>query len=138
MFPSKSSIESHSHQKLSPKRREVLIKMRMKPHDHPFQRQVQLSTRNIVEVHITHFGKPVAYRYVILFQESWKIRTCTGSQEVQKLWWTEAIFHHKNFSSLIFFSNKSACDFGLSGEPRIISSSLFGVLISWQSFQEDA
>ena len=38
----------------------------------------------------------------------------------------------------IFFSNKSACDFGPSGEPRMISSSVFGVLILGQSFWKDA
>ena len=42
------------------------------------------------------------------------------------------------FSSLIFFSNKSACDFGPSGEPRMISSYFFGVLIPGQSFWKDA
>ena len=84
----KLSWESHSHQKLRPKRREVLIMMH-------FSGQSKLSTRNIVDVHITHFGKPVAYRFVILFHESWMIKTCTGSQEVQQLLQTEAIFQHK-------------------------------------------
>ena len=32
----------------------------------------------------------------------------------------------------------SACDFGPSGEPRMISSSFFGVLIPGQSFWKDA
>ena len=41
-------------------------------------------------------------------------------------------------SSLIFFSNESACDFGPSGEPRLISSSFFGVLIPYQSLWKDA
>ena len=58
-------------------------------------RQSQLSTRNIVEVHVTHFGKSVAHGFVIFLQESWMIKTCTGSQEVQQLWQTEAIFQHK-------------------------------------------
>ena len=48
-----------------------------------------------VEVHVTHFGKPVAYGFVILSQESWVNKTCTGSQEVQQLWQTEAIFQHR-------------------------------------------
>ena len=38
MVSRKSSLESHSHQKLRPERREVLIMMRMKPQDHPSQR----------------------------------------------------------------------------------------------------
>ena len=57
--------------------------------------QSQLGTRNIVEVHVTHFGKPVAHEIVIFLQESWIIKTCTGSQELQQLWQTEAIFQHK-------------------------------------------
>ena len=88
----------------------------------------------------------------VLFQENWMIKTCTGYQEVQQLWQTEAIFQHKKTivriyffnnpiivsSSLIFFSNKSACDFRPSGELRMISSSFFGVLIPAQSFRKDA
>ena len=38
MFPWKSSWESHSHQKLRAKSREVLLMMRMKPQGHTFQR----------------------------------------------------------------------------------------------------
>ena len=57
--------------------------------------QSQLSTRNIVEVHVTHFSKPVAYGFVIFFQESRMIKACTGSQEVQQLWQTEAILQHE-------------------------------------------
>ena len=55
-----------------------------------------MSTRNIVEVHVTHFGKSVAHGFVIFRQESWMIKTCTDSQEVQQLWQTEAIVQHKN------------------------------------------
>ena len=55
----------------------------------------QLSTRHIVEVHVTHFRKPVAYGFVVLFQERWVIKTFTGSQEVQQLLQTEAIFQYK-------------------------------------------
>ena len=58
-------------------------------------RPPQLSTRNTVEVHVTHFGKPVAHGFFIFLQESWMIKTCTGSQEVQQFWQTEAIFQHK-------------------------------------------
>ena len=47
-----------------------------------FSGQSQLSTRNNVEVHVTHFAK----RFVILFQGSWMLKTSTGSQEVQQLW----------------------------------------------------
>ena len=65
-------------------------------------RQSQLSTRNIVEVHVTHFGKSVAF--VIFLQESCMIKTCTGSREVQQLWQTEAIFQHmKNRSAHLVF-----------------------------------
>ena len=53
-----------------------------------------MSTQNIVEVHVTHFGKPVAYGFVIPFQESWRIKTVTGSQELQQLGQTEALFQH--------------------------------------------
>ena len=79
------------------------------------------------------------------------IKTCTGSQEVQQLWQTEAVFQQKTIvplrfstiritssSSSIFFPEKSACDFGPSGEPRLISSSFCGVLILGQSFRKDA
>ena len=55
--------------------------MQMKPQDHQFQ----LSYRNFAEVHVTHFGKPVACGFVILFQESWMIEQSTGSQEVEQL-----------------------------------------------------
>ena len=60
--------------------------MRMKPQDHPFQQ---------AEVHVTHFGKSVAHGFVIFLLERWMIKTCTGSQEVQQLWQTEAIFNIK-------------------------------------------
>ena len=53
------------------------------------------SPQNIVEVHVTHFGKPIAYGFVIFFQENWMNKTCTGSQEAQKLWQIEATFQHK-------------------------------------------
>ena len=53
------------------------------------------SLQNVVEVHVTHFGKPIAYGFVIFFQENWMIKTCTGSQEAQKLWQIEATFQHK-------------------------------------------
>ena len=66
--------------------------MQIKPQVHPFQPAVQLRTRNNVEVQVRHFGKPVEYRFVILFQESWMIKLFTGSQEVQQLWQTEARF----------------------------------------------
>ena len=58
--------------------------MRMKPQDHPSQQADQLSTRNIVDVHVTHFGKPVAHGTVMFLQESWMNKTCTVSQEVQQ------------------------------------------------------
>ena len=40
---------------------------------------------SVAEVNGTHFGKPVAYGFVILFQENWMVKTCTGSQAVQLL-----------------------------------------------------
>ena len=116
--------------------------------------QSQLSTQNILKIHVTHFRNPVAFGFVIFLQESWMNKTCTGSQEVQQLWQTEAILQHKKnhrallssfsrisltfSSSLIFLSNKNACDFGPSSEPRMMSSSFFGVLIVGQSFRRDA
>ena len=57
--------------------------------------QCQLSTRNIVEICVAQFRKAVAYGFVILFQENWMIKTCSGSQEVQQLWQTEAILQNK-------------------------------------------
>ena len=58
----------------------------------PISGQSQLNTRNIVEDHVIHFGKPVAHSFVLLFQESWMIKTSTGSEEFQQLWQTEAMF----------------------------------------------
>ena len=31
----------------------------------------------------------------MFLQESWMIKTCTGSQEVRQLWQIEAVFQHK-------------------------------------------
>ena len=69
--------------------------MRMKPQNPPFQRASQRSIRNIVEIFVTHFGKPVACGFVILFQRSWMIKTCTGSQDVKQRWQIEAIFQYE-------------------------------------------
>ena len=69
--------------------------MRMNTKTTHFSGQSQLSTQNIVKVHVTHFGEPVTYRFVILFQESWIIKAYTGSLEVQQFWQTEAIFQHE-------------------------------------------
>ena len=52
------------------------------------------STRNIVEIHVTHLGKPIGYGFVVRFQRNWMIKTCISSQEVQQLWQTDAIFQH--------------------------------------------
>ena len=68
--------------------------MRMTPQDHPFQRAEPAENSKNVEVHVTHFEMPVAYGFVMLFQESWVIKTCTDSQEVQ-FWQTEAFFNIK-------------------------------------------
>ena len=80
-------------EKLRPERREVLIVTRKKPQDHPSQSQ--LSTRNVVEAHVKHFGKPDAYGFVTFFKKSWMIKTWTGHHEEQQLWQTEAIFQHQ-------------------------------------------
>ena len=69
--------------------------MRMKPKITHFNGQSQLSTGNAVDNHVTHFEKPVAYDFNILFQQSWMNKTHTGSQEVQHFWQTEANFQHK-------------------------------------------
>ena len=69
--------------------------MRMKPQDHPSQRAEPAESSKYCRIHVTHFGKPVAYGFVIFFQENWMIKTCTGSQEVRLLWQTEAMFQHK-------------------------------------------
>ena len=63
-------------------------------------------TRNIVEVHDRHFGKPVAHGFVIFLQESWMVKTRTGSQEVQQLWQTKTIFQHeKHIVRIPIFNN---------------------------------
>ena len=67
--------------------------MQMTPQDRSFQ-WAEPAEYSLPKFHVTHFGKPVAYGFVILFQENWVIKTCTGSQEVH-LWQTEAIFQHK-------------------------------------------
>ena len=69
--------------------------MRMKPQDHPSQQAEPTESSKYRRIHVTHFGKPVAYGFVILFQESWMINTCPGSQEVQQHWQTDAFFQHK-------------------------------------------
>ena len=71
----------------------------MKPQDH----QSLLSTRNIVEVHVTHFGKSVEHGFVIFLQESWMIKTCTGSQEVQQLGKLKQFFNINNHNAHLVF-----------------------------------
>ena len=65
--------------------------MRIKPHVQPFQRAEPTEYSKFRQLNVTHFGKPVAYGFTIFSRESWMINTCTGSQEVQQLWQTEAI-----------------------------------------------
>ena len=98
--------------------------------------------------HVTlHTLESPSRTVLILFQESWMIKTCPNCQEVQQFWQTEAIFQTKetmmslhfynlfnNFSSYKVFSNTSAYDFGPSGVPRMIISSFVAVL----SFREIA
>ena len=67
----------------------------MTPQDHPFQRAEPAEYSKNCRISRYTLGKCVAYGIVLLFQESWVIKTCTGSQEVQQLWQTEAIFQHK-------------------------------------------
>ena len=53
----------------------MLKKRRMKPQNTQFSGQIQLNTQNIVNTHVTLSGNPVAYCFVILFEESWMIKT---------------------------------------------------------------
>ena len=69
--------------------------MQMIPQDHPSERAEPTESSKYCRSSPYTFGKPVAYGFVIFFQENWMIKTCTGSQEVQQLWLTEAIFQHK-------------------------------------------
>ena len=85
---------------LAQKKRKVLIMIRMKPHE------------------------SVVYGFVILFQESWMIRTCTGSHETQQLWQIEPIYHYEKtiiFNSLsrILFSFSSSIIFFPMSLPAI-------------------
>ena len=45
----------------------------------------------------------LAYGFVILFQESWMIKTCAGSQEVQQPRQTETIFQQKKHTAHLVF-----------------------------------
>ena len=95
MFPGKSSSESHSHQKLRPEKRKVLIMMRMKPQDHPSQRAEPAESSKYCRSSRYKLGEARRVRVCHFFQENWMNKTCTGSQEVQQFWQTEAIFQHK-------------------------------------------
>ena len=70
---------------------ELLRMMWIKPQDHTFQWSEPAEYSKFT----THFGKPLAYGFVILFLYSWINETRTGSRKGQQLWQTEAIFQHK-------------------------------------------
>ena len=69
--------------------------MRITPQDHPFQRAKP--AEYLKYCRSSHYApwKARRVRFFIVFQESWMNKTSTGSQEVQQLWQTEAIFQHK-------------------------------------------
>ena len=69
--------------------------MRMTPQDHPFQRAEPAEYSKYRRSLHNTLWKARRVRFCLLFQESWMIKTCTGSQEVQQLWQTEAIFQHE-------------------------------------------
>ena len=69
--------------------------MRMKPQDHPSQQAEPAEYSKYRRSSRYTIWKAVAHGFVIFLQESWMIKTYTGSQEVQQLWQTEAIFQHK-------------------------------------------
>ena len=52
--------------KATPKKKEMLIMMRMKTQDHPFCRQGQLSPN----VHVTLFGKPIAFGFMLSLEHT--------------------------------------------------------------------
>ena len=73
------------------KRREVLmIKMRLKHQDHPFQQTEPAEYSKCRQNWRYTLWKARRVRFVILFQESWIIKICTGSQRGQQ----EVIFQH--------------------------------------------
>ena len=76
--------------------------------------------------------------------KSWFSKSTTTWTDWRNFCFKETIMRIQFFNNAIiffqcnrFFSNNSACDFTLSGEPRIISPSFIGVLISWQIFRKD-
>ena len=69
--------------------------MRMKPHDHPSQRAEPAEYSKYRRSSRFTPWKASRVRFCHFFQESWMIKTFNGSQEVQQLWQTEAIFQHK-------------------------------------------
>ena len=67
--------------------------MWMKPQDHPVQPAEPAEYSKYRRC--LRYTLWRAYGFVILDQESWMIKTSTGSQEVQQLYQTEAIFQHE-------------------------------------------
>ena len=78
------------HQKLWPERREVLILMRVKPQDHPSHRAEPAEYSKYRRKSRYPLWKARRIRFCHFFQENWVNKTCTGSQEVQQFWHTEA------------------------------------------------
>ena len=69
-------------------RREVLIMMRIKHQDHPFQRAEPAKYSNDRRSSRYTLWKPRGVRFCHTFsreRERWMNKTCTGSQEVQQL-----------------------------------------------------
>ena len=85
----------------------MLILMRMKPQDHPSQRAepAEYSKCTVVLRKYNNFGK---------LKQTFNIKNHSAHPVFQQ-------FHYFFCSSLIFVSNETACDFGPSGEPRMIS-----------------
>ena len=69
--------------------------MRKKPQDHPSQQTEPAEYSKYRRSSRYTLWKARRARFCHVFQESWMIKTCSGSQEVQQLWQTEVIFQHK-------------------------------------------
>ena len=67
----------------------------MKPQDHSSQRADPAEFSKYRRSSRYTLRKPVAYVFVMFFQENWMIKACTGSQEVQYFWLAGAVFQHK-------------------------------------------
>ena len=70
--------------------------MRIKPQDHPSERAEPAEYTKYYRSSRYTLWKDSCVRFCYTFlRELWRmIKTCTGSQEVQQLWHTGAIFQH--------------------------------------------